>query len=394
MAPENCSFSRTKEEEEEEEENVAVIFGVTGLVGREIAKRLSSKPRWKIFGIARNPEIKPTNNGKIYTFISCDLLNPSETRQKLSPLQEIVTHAFWVTWSGEFPLDTDECCEQNSRMMANALGAILPNARRLKHFSLQTGMKHYVSLRDPLFQTLCYYSEECPRARSGRNFYYALEDLLHEKLSGNNTLWSVHRPGLLLGSSTRTLYNFMGTLCVYGAICKYLNLPFVFGGTRECWEESYIDGSDSRLVAEQHIYAATSGKVSEKGEAFNAVNGFRFSWKELWPQIGKKLGVQVTETEMFNEGFWYEREMAEKNRVWDEIVEKERLARTEVGDLANWRFMDMLFRCPFKLLGTRDKADRLGFKRRFRTLDSILHWIDVMRDEKLIPHTRDRPPFV
>ncbi|XP_010520208.1 PREDICTED: iridoid synthase isoform X2 [Tarenaya hassleriana] len=348
MAPENCSFSRTKEEEEEEEENVAVIFGVTGLVGREIAKRLSSKPRWKIFGIARNPEIKPTNNGKIYTFISCDLLNPSETRQKLSPLQEIVTHAFWVTWSGEFPLDTDECCEQNSRMMANALGAILPNARRLKHFSLQTGMKHYVSLRDPLFQTLCYYSEECPRARSGRNFYYALEDLLHEKLSG----------------------------------------------TRECWEESYIDGSDSRLVAEQHIYAATSGKVSEKGEAFNAVNGFRFSWKELWPQIGKKLGVQVTETEMFNEGFWYEREMAEKNRVWDEIVEKERLARTEVGDLANWRFMDMLFRCPFKLLGTRDKADRLGFKRRFRTLDSILHWIDVMRDEKLIPHTRDRPPFV
>lgn len=387
MGSENGSLMRRNEDE-----NVALIFGVTGLVGREIVKTLlMSKPKWRIYGVARTPEINPMTK-MTYSFISCDLLNESETREKLSPLQDIVSHVFWVTWSGEYPLDSDECCVQNKTMLTNALDAILPNAKRLKHFSLQTGMKHYVSLVGETLSrgegsSLCYYySEECPRKSTGRNFYYVLEDLLMEKISGNNgVVWSVQRPGLLMGSSTRTLYNFMGSLCVYGAICKYLNLPFVFGGTRECWEESYIDGSDSNLVAEQHIFAATSGTVRDKGEAFNAINGVGFTWKEIWPDIGRKLGVQVNETTMFDEGFSFEREMGERQHVWDEILVKEKLVRTEIEDLANWVFLDLLFRCPVKLLGSREKVDRFGFKRKYRTLDSILYWIDVMRDEKLIP---------
>ncbi|AED97094.1 induced upon wounding stress-like protein [Arabidopsis thaliana] len=385
MGSENGSLMRRNEVDE----NVALIFGVTGLVGREIVKTLlMSKPGWRIYGVARNPEINSMT--KMYNFISCDLLNASETKQRLSPLQDIVSHVFWVTWSGEFPLDTDECCVQNKTMLMNALDAILPNAKRLKHFSLQTGMKHYVSLVEETMargegSSLYYYSEECPRKSSGKNFYYVLEDLLKEKITRSSVVWSVQRPGLLMGSSSRTLYNFMGSLCVYGAMCKYLNLPFVFGGTRECWEESYIDGSDSNLVAEQHIFAATSGKVREKGEAFNAINGVGFTWKEIWPEIGKKLGVQVNETTMFDEGFWFGREMVERKHVWDEIVVKEKLVRTEIEDLANWYFLDALFRCPFKLLGKREKVDRFGFKRKYRTLDSVLYWIDVMRDEKLIP---------
>ncbi|ESQ42499.1 hypothetical protein EUTSA_v10015494mg [Eutrema salsugineum] len=388
MGPENGSLMKRKTEESEDE-NVALIFGATGLVGREIVKRLlTSKSSWRIYGVARNPEIN--SKTKMYSFISCDLLNASETKKKLSPLQDIVSHVFWVTWSGEYPLDSDECCVQNRTMLKNALDAILPNAKRLKHFSLQTGMKHYVSLVGETLSrgegsSLCYYSEECPRKSTGRNFYYVLEDLLKEKISGDSVVWSAQRPGLLMGSSTRTLYNFMGSLCVYGAICKYLNLPFVFGGTRECWEESYIDGSDANLVAEQHIFAATSGRVSEKGEAFNAINGVGFTWKEIWADIGRKLGVQVNETTMFDEGFWYERVMGDRKHVWDEIVVKEKLVRTEIEDLANWVFLDVLFRCPVKLLGRREKVDRFGFKRKYRTLDSILYWIDVMRDEKLIP---------
>lgn len=367
----------------EVDENVALIFGVTGLVGREIVKRLlTSKPRWRIYGVARNPESSSVTT--MYNFISCDLLNASETKQRLSPLQDMVSHVFWVTWSGEYPLDSDECCVQNKMMLTNALDAILPNATRLKHFSLQTGMKHYVSLVGE-GSSLCCYSEECPRKSSGRNFYYVLEDLLKEKITGNSVVWSVQRPGLLMGSSTRTLYNFMGSLCVYGAMCKYLNLPFVFGGTRECWEERYIDGSDSNLVAEQHIFAATSGRVREKGEAFNAINGVGFTWKEIWPDIGKKLGVQVNEMTMFDEGFSFDKEMGMRKHVWGEIVAKEKLVQTEIDDLANWVFLDLLFRCPFKLLGKREKVDKFGFKRKYRTLDSILYWIDVMKDEKLIP---------
>ena len=361
---------------------VAVIFGVTGLVGKELARRLILKRNWKVYGIARSPESIPIKNPNFH-FISCNLLNPLETQQKLLFLQD-VTHIFWITWASQFPLDSQECCEQNKDMMSNALNAILPTAKALKHVSLQTGMKHYISLQGPFNNKVVYFNEECQRVSASHNFYYVLEDFVKERLAGK-VAWSVHRPGLLMGSSNRTLYNFMGSLCVYGTICKHLHLPFVFGGTRECWEETYIDGSDARLVSEQYIWAATNDAISSiDGQAFNAINGTSFTWKEIWPALGMKIGVEVPE-DMFLEDFWFSKAMADKKTVWDEIVIREGLIQTEMEDLANWAFLDVLFRCPFKLLGTRDKADRLGFTVRYKELNSILYWIDFMRGEKLIP---------
>lgn len=197
--------------------------------------------------------------------------------------------------------------------------------------------------------------------------------------------WSVLRPGLLTGSSNTALYNIMGCLAIYGAICKDLNLPFVFGGTRECWEEVFIDGSDARLVAEQHIWAATDDGISSTdGQAFNAINGPSFTWKEIWPVLGKKFGAEVPE-EMFSNDFWFAKAMSDKKEAWQEIVVKEGLVHTEMEDLANWEFLDILFRFPMKMLGTRGKADRLGFTMRCETLESILYWVDFMREEKMIP---------
>ncbi|KAL3530880.1 hypothetical protein ACH5RR_010202 [Cinchona calisaya] len=368
---------------------VAAIFGVTGLVGKELARRLlsSSKCQWKVYGIARAPQIKETIQNPNYHFISCNLQNPSETRQKLSSLGD-VTHVFWVTWASQFRLDSAECCEENKVMMSNVLNAILARAKELKHVSLQTGTKHYISLQEPFnAREVRYYDEQCPRASTGHNFYYVLEDLLHERLDGKIP-WSIHRPGFILGCSHRTLYNLIGSLCVYGMICKKLKLPFVFGGTRECWEEMCIDASDARLVAEQHIWAATTETIqSPHGQAFNAINGSGFTWKETWPAIGMKFGLVGFESDnmMFCQDFMFSTTMADKGGIWKEIVMQEGLVQTEMNDLANWEFLDILFRFPRKMLGTRNKVDGLGFTMRFQTLDSILFWIDVMREEKLIP---------
>lgn len=363
--------------------NVAVIFGATGLVGKELVKKLLSKSRWKVYGIARKPEIKPTQNPN-YHFISCDLLNPSETQQRLSSLQE-VTHLFWVTWASQFPLDSQECYDQNKAMLSNALNAILPRTNSLKHLSLQTGAHHYVSLQGPSGgKEVRYYHEDSPRASGDFNFYYALEDLAKERIGGK-VAWSVHRPGVIMGNSTRTVFNFMGSLCVYGTLCKNLNLPFVFGGTRECWEETYIDGSDAGLVAEQHIWAATNEETySTDGQAFNAINGQSLTWKDIWPAIGLKFGLE-TPTDMFSPDFVFSAQLSDKAGVWEEIVEREGLVQTAMEDLANWGFLDMLFRCPVKMLGSREKADRMGCASRCDTSDSVMHWIDNMREEKLIP---------
>ncbi|KAI3678494.1 hypothetical protein L6452_37789 [Arctium lappa] len=376
--------------------DVAIIFGVTGLVGKQLLERLLSS-RWKVYGVARRPEMvnmkikkSPIDKNPNYHFISCNLLDPFETQMKLSGLHD-VTHVFWVTWASHFQLDTIECYDQNKAMMSNALDSILPIAKGLSHFSLQTGTKHYVSLHgggsfDHLVKRVCYYDENCPRVETqvGCNFYYALEDLLKERLGGV-VPWSVHRPGLIMGSSKKTLYNFMGSLCVYGSICKYLNLPFVFGGRKECWEEQFVDASDARLVADQQIWAATNSLVQSKnGQAFNSINGDGSTWKDIWGAIGEKFGA-VVPWEMLSEDFTFSGFMSDKGGVWKEIVKKEGLVETEIDHLANWYFLDALFRCPVKMLGTREKADRLGFTTRYCALDSISHWIDVMRKEKLIP---------
>ncbi|KAL5710288.1 Delta(4)-3-oxosteroid 5beta-reductase [Ranunculus cassubicifolius] len=369
---------------EDNSNNVALVFGVTGLVGKEIAKSLLKTSRWKVYGVARKPDEFPIQDSN-YHFISCDLLNQSQTMEKLSSLQD-VTHVYWVTWASQFQLDTQECCDQNREMMSNALNAILPRARNLNHFSLQTGTKHYVSLSSDVSnekRARCY-SEETPRVVEGHNFYYGLEDLLKEKLQGK-VAWSVQRPGLILGSSKRTLYNVMGCISVYAAICKHLQLPFVFGGTKECWEEVYLDGSDARLVAEQHIWASTKHSLSStEGRAYNSVNGTHFTWKEIWPALGNKFGVEVPEN-MFSTSFSFVEFMADKGHVWDEIVRKEGLEETKIEDLANWWFLDSLFRCPVKMLASRNKANRLGFRTTYKTLDSILYWTECMREARWIP---------
>ncbi|XP_071737933.1 (S)-8-oxocitronellyl enol synthase CYC2-like [Rutidosis leptorrhynchoides] len=372
--------------------DVAIIFGVTGLVGKQLLEKLLSRSKWKVYGVARRPDtvmkMKSHTKNPNYQFISCNLLDPFETQMKISHLDD-VTHVFWVTWASQFPLDSVECYEQNRAMMSNALDSILQRARGLKHFSLQTGTKHYVSLNgdtsfDHLVNSVSYYDENCPRVEIGCNFYYGLEDLLTERLAGA-VPWSVHRPGLIIGSSQKTLYNFMGSLCVYGSICKYLNLPFVFGGRKECWEEQFVDVSDARLVAKQQIWAATNELVqSNNGQAFNSINGNGSTWKDIWGAIGEKFGA-VVPWEMLSEDFTFSGFMSDKGSVWKEIVRKEGLVDTEMEDLANWYFLDALFRCPVKMLGTREKADRLGFTERYYALDSISYWIDVMRKEKLIP---------
>lgn len=368
--------------------HVAAIFGVTGVVGKELSRRLTSNSEWKkVYGIARNPDhINPIKSSNFH-FIQCDLQDPLQVHQRL-PLLKDATHIFWVTWASQYRYDSRECCEQNKAMMVNVLNAVLPKAKSLKHFSLQTGLKHYICLQGPFSEgsKVQFYSEESPRVSSENgNFYYELEDLLKERL-GNKVAWSIQRPGLLMGSSCRSFYNFIGCLGVYGTICRYLKLPFVFGGTKKCWEEFLLDGSDVRLAAEQHIWAATNKDAydSINGQAFNCLDGPSFTWKEIWPTLGKNFGARVP-NDMFSEELFYTKAMADKGKVWQEIVEKEGLVQTKMEDLANWEFLDSVFRCPVRLLGTRDKVDRFGFTLRYKTLDSILYWLKSMRDDKIIP---------
>ncbi|TXG71625.1 hypothetical protein EZV62_000204 [Acer yangbiense] len=80
---------------------VALIVGVTGMVGLSLAEALKSPTAlngpWKVYGSARRS--KPTwfpfavAVDHYITFNAADLY---DTRQKLSPISSEVTHVFWV----------------------------------------------------------------------------------------------------------------------------------------------------------------------------------------------------------------------------------------------------------------------------------------------------------
>lgn len=367
---------------------VALVAGVTGLVGTALAEILV-KAGWKVYGIARLPLQHHCFEEKVahkIQFIACDLADRNETLAKISLLSD-VTHVFWVTWAAHFADDSMEHYQENRDMFCNALDALLPVAGGLKHICLQTGTKHYHALGFPLPgpQDLPL-REDTRRLPNAYNFYYALEDVLLQsaKKKEGRLTWSVHRPGIIFGQSARSFINAIGSLAVYATICKFLALPFVFPGSRACWEEAYMDASDAELVAEQQVWAATD--VTARNQAFNAVNGYAFTWKQLWPVLAAKFGLQVPPLpDMVDESLSLVEIMCDKGPVWDEIVRLNLLCPTRIEDLANWWFLDALLRCPFKLLASTEKCRDHGFCSTKDTESSLGYWIDKMRDGRLLP---------
>ncbi len=149
----------------------ALIAGVTGLIGSNLAEHLLSK-NWDVYGLARKPEsnvhgVKP---------IAADLLDPEALRTSLADVGP--TQVFFTTWVRRET--EEENVAANGALVRNVLSA-LQRSKTLEHVALVTGLKHYlgpfemyakVKLDTPL-------REEMPRLPYP-NFFYAQEDALFE----------------------------------------------------------------------------------------------------------------------------------------------------------------------------------------------------------------------
>jgi len=56
-----------------------------------------------------------------------------------------VTHVFWVIANARRGIEE---ADLNSKMLANVLDCLIPNAPNLGHVCLQTGTEHYPSVHD------------------------------------------------------------------------------------------------------------------------------------------------------------------------------------------------------------------------------------------------------
>ena len=125
-------------------QNVALIIGVTGIVGNSLAEILPLRDTpggpWKVYGVARRPRPSWNVDHPVH-YIQCDISDANDAVSKLSPLTDI-THIFYVSWTSK-PTEAENC-RVNGAMLCNVLNALMPNAPNFRHVSLQTGVKHYV----------------------------------------------------------------------------------------------------------------------------------------------------------------------------------------------------------------------------------------------------------
>ncbi|WMV50997.1 hypothetical protein MTR67_044382 [Solanum verrucosum] len=378
-------MTQKKVEEDDVPQNcqsVALIIGVTGIVGNSLAEILPGTDTpggpWKVYGVARLP--RPSWNVDYpIEYIQCDISSPEETQSKLTLLTD-VTHVFYVTWAIR-PTELENC-EINGKMFQNVLDAIIPNCPNLSHICLQTGLKYYHGSFE-LFEKIAHdtpYNEGLPRLPAP-NFYYTLEDILFEEVKKKEGLtWSIHRPGLIFGFSPYSIMNIIGTLCIYATICKHEGLPLRFPGSKSAWD-GYLYCSDADLIAEHQIWASVDPNA--KNEAFNISNGDVFKWKHLWKVLAEEFQVEAEE---FDESKrWTLMEMMkDKGRIWEEIVKENGLVISKLEEIGGWWFVDLFLigECPLDTMNKSKEHGFLGFR---NSKNAFISWINKIKTCKIVP---------
>ena len=162
---------------------VALIGGVSGAVGTALARELSSRKEWKVYGFSRR---KPKNKFRGVRYLQLDLNDYDKCIQELSKLDD-VTHLFYCgrATHGEQILESPK---ENLSILENFLNSIEDTAKDLQHIHLVQGGKYYGvhigEFKNPAL-------EEDLRAPIP-NFNYDQQDLLVERSAKKNGLGQLH----------------------------------------------------------------------------------------------------------------------------------------------------------------------------------------------------------
>jgi nucleoside-diphosphate-sugar epimerase len=326
----------------------ALVVGVTGITGQTIAGQLL-EAGWEVHGLSRRAQGVPTGVHSI----QADLLDLDAMTTALSGLRpEIVFMTAWIKKDSEA-----ENIEVNGATIRNLLAALKPDGG-VRHVALQTGLKHYLGPFDDYATAVTAetpFHEDEPRLPNP-NFYYTQEDELFAAAADQGFTWSVHRSHTIFGYAVDNAMNMVLTLSTYAEICRELGTPFTFPGSQTQWN-GVTDVTDSDLLAEQLIWAATT--PAAENQALNIANGDVFRWRWMWPQIAEHFGVEwqgpgETPNTLVSQ-------MADSAPVWKRIAEANSLAETDIAKLASWWHSDSDLGRNVECFTDMTKSRELGF---------------------------------
>ncbi|MCU1323670.1 MAG: NAD-dependent dehydratase [Acidobacteriaceae bacterium] len=352
--------------------NIALIAGVTGIVGNNLAQHLLSKG-WQVYGLARRPS--PGLEG--VNFIAADLLDPAALNTALAELKP--THIFIATWLRQ-PTEKENI-RVNSAMVRNLLAATSA-AESVQHVALVTGLKHYLGPFEAYGKgTLpaTPFREEQPRLDID-NFYYAQEDEVFAAAARQHFTWSVHRPHTIIGYALGNAMNMGVTLAAYASLCRETGRPFIFPGSAVQWN-SLTDMTDARLLARHLEWASTTPSASD--QAFNVVNGDVFRWSWMWSRIATWFELEPAPFPA--EITPLEKQLEYAAEAWRTLATAHHLVEPNLDHLASAWHTDADLGRPIEVVTDMSKSRKLGFLDYQPTDDSFLDLFTRLREDHIIP---------
>jgi nucleoside-diphosphate-sugar epimerase len=350
----------------------ALIVGISGIVGGNLADLLVAEEDWTIYGLAR----RPGQRERIIP-IAVDLQDAAAVRTSLKDVKP--THIFLATWLRQ-PTEAENI-RVNAGMVHNVLDAV-SRAESVQHVALVTGLKHYLGPFEAYGKGILPttpFREEQERL-DVENFYYAQEDEVFAAASRDGYGWSIHRPHTIIGYAVGNAMNMGTTLAVYASICKEMGKPMQFPGSSVQWK-SLTDMTDARLLAKHLLWAATT--PSARDQAFNVVNGDVFRWNWMWNRLAAWFGVDAAELE--GEGIPLEKQLADVAPIWKQIATKYGLAEDDLNVLASAWHTDADLGRPIEVVTDMSKSRKLGFTGYHPTEESFFELFEKLRQDQLIP---------
>lgn len=352
---------------------IALVVGASGITGSNLAETLISKGLIT-YGLARNPNselkgLKP---------VAANLLDMDSLKAALAEIAP--THVYITSWMRN---ETEaENIRVNSLMVRNLLN-VLSGKKSVQHVALVTGLKHYLGPFEAYakegFLPETPLREEHPRLNM-ENFYYAQEDEVYAAAARDGFTWSIHRPHTVIGKAVGNMMNLGTTLAVYATICKETGRPFIWPGSLAQWN-GLSDVTDARVLAEQLIWASTTGAA--RNEAFNIVNGDIFRWSWLWKQLAAFFEVEAIGYQ--GEIHPLEAEIANDGPLWKKIAEKYQLKEPDLSRLASAWHTDLDLGRPIEVMTDMSKSRKLGFTVFQKTDESFYNLFTQLRNDKIIP---------
>lgn len=349
---------------------VALVAGVSGVIGAKVAQLLTHSDGWHVIGCARRPPSAENRiNGVEYATV--DLADTKACRQWGEDLGG-VTHLFYAA-RAEFTTGRHEAVDINTVMFRNILCALEEAGHPLQHVHMVHGTKYYGST-EGRFPTPA--REDAPRC-SLQTFYYEQEDIIRAHTS-RRWSWSATRPHAVCDSSLATPRSLPLLIATYAAICRQLEQPLFFPGTPGNYHAVY-QCTDAGLLARAIVWMATEARCAD--QAFNVTNGDFIRWENLWPVFARYFGLECGPVRTIK----LADVMRGKADVWRQVVAECGLIDRPYDRMALWPYGDFIFTPDWDIMCSTLKLRQVGFHEVIDTEQMFLSFFDEFRRVNIIP---------